>query len=105
MKNSSKKADLQRISVNDLRLAITALLSHLESLGLSEFEFEQDYYWQIDRDQLYTFDSEPSAFYIGQYSEDIEGVRSLASGASEPLALHLEAVAAILHRIGGDVVR
>lgn len=89
-----------RVSTKELRAVTNLLLDHLESTSQSEFDIEEDYYWEAEQGQLYNPYQEPSRLQLGQLSDDWSDLVSILSGESPPIGTALVWLAAVLRRVG-----
>lgn len=92
------------VSVAELRQIATQLFHHLEHRGYDELTLKNDYYWEIDREQRYDPNRDPSEFTLGQVSHDVERLRRIGSGEDEPVAYALVWLAAVLREAGEQVL-
>ncbi|MCA9292442.1 MAG: hypothetical protein KDA20_01365 [Phycisphaerales bacterium] len=89
-----------RITVNELRNACDRLLSHLEESGQTEFDFDDDLYWDIPADVRYDAYSPIEAATAGQLEEDWKNVVEIQRGNSEPVGYALVWLSTIMRRVG-----
>lgn len=89
-----------RITTEELRKAMEALLSHLERSGHATVDLDQDYYWSITPEQRYDPYSEPKQLSIGQLTDDWAEVNAVAQGEKEPVGFALVWLASILRAVG-----
>ena len=89
-----------QISLVSLRNAVEKTLDHLEESGLTHIDVDEDYYWNIVKEQIYDPYKEPTDLNIGQLSDDIEAVEKIASGKHDPIGYDLVWIAAIMRYIG-----
>ncbi len=67
-------ADPLTVSIADLRSALARALDAVEKrLGL-EVSLDVDYYWNVPVGQAFSMAGEPSAFTVGQVSDDLDAV-------------------------------
>jgi hypothetical protein len=90
-----------KITTGELRRAIDVLLAEFEANGVSEWDVDRDYYWDVPSDVRYDPYAHPTQLSLGQLSYDIERVKKLADGSNGPVSLGLVWVASIL-RIAGE---
>lgn len=83
----------------DLVLTLKVLIQHLQERKAS-VEITDDYYWEIDEQQLYDPTKNPSAFGMGQPSEDWQRLSRIMSGAEPPIGYGLVWLASILRAVG-----
>lgn len=80
--------ETMKITTTEIRRVLDLLLSEFEAHGASEWEIDQDYYWDVPADVRYDPYETPQQLTMGQLSDDIGGVRAIAAGDDvAPLAL------------------
>ncbi|MBK8219285.1 MAG: hypothetical protein IPK71_36635 [Myxococcales bacterium] len=89
-----------RVTTKELRTATLALLEHLDTIGQSELEIDDDYYWHVPMEDAYAPDRTPKELTLGQLSHDWDEVTALARGSKEPFGYALVWLAAVLRRVG-----
>ncbi len=89
-----------KVATEELRAALECIFDHLDAAGLETCELQDDYYWEIATEDRYAPYRDPEDLTLGQLSSDLDHVRDLARGQTEPLAYSLVAVSAILRCIG-----
>lgn len=93
-----------RVKVADLRLAANALFDHLEKAGHVDLEVDEDYYWSIPDEKLYSVHEEPVDFTVGQLSDDLAELEKITSGQKAPLAYALVWLSSVLRFVGAKIV-
>lgn len=94
-----------QIHVNEIEKAMTILLHDLREAKGEVIEVEPvDYYWAIPREALYDPYQEPTGLGLGQLTDDLEEMKKLANGTSEPVSLDLVKMSAILAMLGHKTV-
>lgn len=93
-----------KVGVEELRAAANVLFDHLEEMGNTEIEIDDDYYWCIPDDKMYSVYEQPVEFTMGQLSDDLEAIRALGSGTREPIAYALVWLSSVLRYVGAKVV-
>ena len=93
-----------KINVEDLRSVSNILLDHIKENGYEVIEIQEDYYWNIPKQEKYNNFEDPSNLDIGQLSDDWNELQKLLSSQKDPLAYHLVWLAAILRVIGENIV-
>lgn len=96
-------AAVSKINIEELRAVINSLLDHLCKGGVSEVDLINDYYWQIDSQELCNVVKNPTDLTIGSLFDDLESMRGVASGESEPIVLLLLKIAPLLRYLGDTV--
>ena len=93
------------VSIDKLRAAANALLSHLERSGVATVTISEDYYWDVPEQLRYDAFAEPSEHTIGQLSFDIRELELMLTGERPLMGFGLVWLAAILRRVGETVAR
>jgi len=65
----------------------------------SKVNIQEDYYWAINSEQVYSIQSEPSSFNLGSLSDDLEKVKSITSKKNDPVCYNLKNIASIMNYI------
>jgi len=94
-----------RIDINEVEKALLNLLNELRNQKGDVIEIEPvDYYWSIDRDELYNPYNSPGHLTLGQLTDDLEEIKKIANGEAEPVAPDLVKVSSILAALGHKTV-
>ena len=88
------------VELSELQTALSVLFSHLQQQGVRSVEVEQDYYWNIQLDEVYDPLKDPKNFDLGQLTHDWEQLQSIADGSSPAIGYGLVWAAALLRYIG-----
>lgn len=89
-----------RITTSEIRGALNLLLSEFEANGASEWNIEQDFYWDVPCDVRYdTYD--PPQLIMGQLNDDVTRIKEIACGSQDPAPPGLVWIASIL-RLAGE---
>lgn len=91
------------VAIAELKRSCSHLLEHIEALGVSEVELDDDYYWFVEKTEVYNAQQTPTALSVGQLSEDLADIRSALNGSAPPVALLLVRLAGILRKVGESV--
>lgn len=89
-----------KIRVAELRRASAVLFDYLEQTGCDEIELDQDHYWSIPIEELYSMYSAPVNLTVGQLSEDLENVRAVVEGRRAYVNYALVWLSTILRFVG-----
>ena len=92
------------VSIDELRAVSTKLIDHLESLGVTAVEIEDDYYWMFPRDQLYDPTLSTPKPSLGQLTDDWNELQMINRGERPPVAIALSWLAAIMRAVGERVL-
>ena len=88
------------ITIKQLRELTEKLYSHLEETGHKEIELTEDYYWNIEKTELYNPIEDPKQIDLGQLSFDWEILQGVLDKRKEPIIWDLVPLSAILRFIG-----
>ncbi len=92
------------VSIEELRAISTKLIDHLESLGITTVEIEDDYYWTFPKDQLYDPTLTTPDPSLGQLTDDWNELQLINRGERPPVAIALSWLAAIMRAVGERVL-
>ena len=93
-----------RITIDELEAMTRVLFDHLRRTERGTIDVSQDYYWHIPKEQRYDAHSNPTAFTLGQLSDDWSELRKIASGQNDPIAYGLVWLSAVLLYVGDQEV-
>jgi len=91
------------IQTSDLRKLCMMLLDHIEAQGVTSFELDVDYYWDVLPEARYNPTATPKDLGLGQLYDDWETVSRVLNGESDPIAYMLVPLSPILRRLGEKV--
>lgn len=89
-----------KITTQEIKHALQLLLAEFESHGASEWEINEDFYWDVPPDARYDSYEKPAELTLGQLSEDVREVRSIAGGDKPSVPLGLVWLSTILRFAG-----
>lgn len=89
-----------RVTTSELARAAETILLHLESIGQTEFEMTEDFYWNIPEDEIYNPYAAPNNLDMGQLSEDLGRVRAILADPDLTVGAGLVWLSSILRRVG-----
>ncbi len=89
-----------KVTTKELRQVASLLFDHLEASEQTEFNVEEDFYWNIPQDELYDRYKEPSHLDLGQLTDDVDRLRKMMSDKSLCVGYGLVWLAAVLRRLG-----
>jgi len=90
-----------KITTAELRRAVDRLLGEFETHGVTEWDIDADFYWDVPSDARYQPYDTPKDLTVGQLTDDIERVKGIAAGTDVPVPPGLVWVASIL-RLAGE---
>ncbi|MCR9053527.1 MAG: hypothetical protein ACE362_02300 [Phaeodactylibacter xiamenensis] len=94
-----------RIDINEVEKALQNLLAELRKQKGDVIEMEPvDYYWSIDRDELYNPYNDPTHLTLGQLTDDLEEIKKLADSGAAPVAQDLVKISSVLAALGHKTV-
>jgi len=88
------------VKVSELREIADRLFTYLEETERREFEISEDYYWSIEKDEVYDPRKDPKALTMGQLSDDWNELRDILNDESPPIGYALVWLSAILRIVG-----
>ena len=92
------------IRIADLRLITDRIFDHIEKdLHVSAVEIKQDYYWDLQDDNLYDPANEPTELGLGQLYEDWQFLSAILVDKEQAVALMLLHLAPILRYVGSEI--
>jgi hypothetical protein len=89
-----------RIELDDLVRALQALIQHVKEQHQGPVEISDDYYWEINQEQLYDPTKGPSDFSLGQLSDDWQRLSQILVGEAPPVGYALVWLSSILRAVG-----
>lgn len=88
------------VKVAELRAMADRLFTHLEETGRGEFDVPEDYYWSIEKDEVYDPLKDPKNITMGQLSDDWNELNEILRGESPPIGYALVWLSSILRIVG-----
>lgn len=76
------------IQISEIRIICDRLFTALEKSGVAKIELDKDYYWVIDKTELYNFYQSPKGVSIGQLSNDLSSTSQILSDDYELIPWH-----------------
>src|SRR5262245_64152456 len=98
------RIEMTNVSIELLRAATDALLSHLEDKGVKAVTISEDFYWEVSPSQRYDPYQEPTKHTIGQLTDDVAELKRLVDGTRPMLGYGLVWLSAVLRGVGEQVV-
>ena len=92
------------IDLPELRRVVEILLNDLEQQGYRTVRLDDDYYWEIPKEDLYSPYAAPKDLAMGQLTHDWERLQEILHGSSSPLAYGLVWLSSLLRAIGQKVI-
>ncbi|MDA5282152.1 hypothetical protein [Streptomyces sp. Isolate_45] len=92
-----------RIPIDQLRRALDVALRHIEASAGPTVTLEEDLFWSVPADELYSIGAEPRAFTIGELSESWQHLEDLLAHQDRAVGHHLVWLADVIRAIGQDV--
>lgn len=91
------------VDVEELRKIVAILLDEVERGG-STVEINDDYYWDVPKDDRYKVYASPTELTLGQLTDDWNELRRIGRGEVDALPYALVWASSILRRIGEEVM-
>ena len=91
-----------KVRTQDLRAFADVLFQHLENTGRSEIDIPHDYYWKVEASDVFDPMTDPSNINLGQLSDDLSELQSIADGNMPPVGLALVWLSSILRAVGEE---
>ena len=88
------------IKISDLRNITNLLFNHLESIGINKIEITKDFYWFIQKEELYNPYDKPQKIDLGQLSDDWDDLGKILKGQDDPGYWDFVDLSALLRFIG-----
>jgi len=91
-----------------LKNAVNAVLDHvIKDLGIEKVTIEEkeDFYWSCSPDEIYDTSKEPSEWWTGRLSDDIDFVKLIERGQSGDISYNLVHVAPLLRYVAEKIKR
>ena len=92
------------VKLAELQAIVDRLFAHLEETGRKDFEVPEDYYWSIEKDEIYDPLKDPKNLTMGQLSDDWDELKAILEGDNPPIGYALVWLSAILRVIGEKAV-
>ena len=92
-----------QLDINKLHRVCEILFQLLEQKGVEVVEFQEDYYWNIPRNQKYNPYEEPSNLDLGQLSDNWHELQEILELEREPIVYHLVWLSEIFRAIGENI--
>lgn len=89
-----------KVSLPELAQATSVIIKYLEESGRSEFQIDDDYYWNVPESTRYDNPEQPRELTVGQLSDDWGEIQAMISGERPAVGRSMVWLAAILRRIG-----
>lgn len=83
-----------------LRTLFESAISRVETNFGSKVELPWDYYWDLDPQEVFEIEKQPSEPGLGQLSDDWGSLQQIFEGETPPLGYALTWIAAILRAVG-----
>lgn len=94
-----------RVDINELEKAFLNLLQELRIQKGDVIEIDPvDYYWSIDREELYNPYSDPTHLTLGQLTDDLQEIKKVANCEVDPVSQDLVKISSLLAAIGHKTV-
>lgn len=92
------------IEIEEIRTVLNSILNHIsDDLNIKSITLDEDYYWSVSSDSLFSSDKKPADFELGSLRDDWEFLREILHDKDQSAALMLVHAAPILRYIGEKV--
>ena len=88
------------IEIRELQNISNQLFNYLIDLGIDTIEITEDFYWFIQKENLYNPYKKPLDLDLGQLSDDWDDLKKISDGKNEPISYDFVDLSAILRYIG-----
>lgn len=89
-----------RFTTQELREAFDVLMRQVEERHGSTIEVDADYFWSIPPDEIYNVYDQPSELTIGQLTESLDNIRSVAADPEHAISYALVWLGDVLRAAG-----
>lgn len=89
----------KEIKIDELESFIALLFQSLKSDGIKSIVLDEDYYWEISTDELYSTSEKPKTFSLGQLYDDLHELENLKSEEKDFLWTDAKKIASLLRYI------
>jgi hypothetical protein len=93
-----------RFTIQELREVFDVLVRHIEEQHGSTIELDVDYFWSIPPAELYDNYDKPSELTVGQLTESLANIRSVAANPDNAISYALVWLGDILRATGHKLV-
>lgn len=93
-----------QIEIERVKCAINRILEHIIENKGEKIKLDDDFYWNISREEIYNPYQKPKKFDIGQLSDDLMEINKIASGENSPISFGLVWASSLLRAIGEKIV-
>ncbi|GJM31827.1 MAG: hypothetical protein DHS20C18_08280 [Saprospiraceae bacterium] len=94
-----------QVNITDIEKALLRLLKELREQKGELVEIDPvDFYWSINREELYDPYHNPSHLTLGQLTDDLEEIKRIAERKAEPVSQDFVKISSVLAAIGHKTV-
>lgn len=93
-----------RFTTQELREVFDVLIRHVEERHGSTIEVDADYFWSIPPDEIYNVYDQPTELTIGQLTESLDNIRSVAADPEHAISYALVWLGDVLRATGHKLV-
>ena len=91
-------------TTQELREVFDVLMRHVEERHGSTIEVDVDYFWSIPPDAIYDVYDQPTELTIGQLTESLDNIRSVAADPEQAISYALVWLGDVLRATGHKLV-
>jgi hypothetical protein len=93
-----------KIDISTLEQASQAIFQYLKDQKVESIEVNEDFYWNISKEERYNPYADPKDLDLGQLSDDWAEVAKIASGDNEPVGYALVWLSSIYKILGEKIM-
>ena len=94
-----------KININEVSEVVNLLLKELkENINKNEVEVDEDYYWFVNKDELYNPYENPKNLTLGQLSEDWDELKSVLRKEKKLISYDLVKLSVLMRVIGDKTI-
>jgi hypothetical protein len=89
-----------KVTIEELQEVWHVLSTHLRESNRAVVELDHDYYWSIEKEEMYDPSRDPASLTLGQLSDDWNELQKIRSGTAPPIGYALVWLSSILRAVG-----
>lgn len=87
---------VKSVKIDELEKALGILFERLKEDGIDSFDLNEDYYWHVNKEQIYDPYRKPENLTLGQLYDDLEVIQSINNREVDIVWTEAKAIAALL---------
>lgn len=92
-----------KIEIEALRLVVNAIFDHIADLKISHVDLDQNFYWEVPREDLFVTNVKPEMECLGSLHDDLEFLAPVIEDKDQAVSLLLVHVAPLLRFVGEKI--